>query len=165
MAKVIENAQRDINIALISEVATIHGRIKIDTQSVLGAASAKWNYFPFCLNLVAEHCIGVKPYYLTLKAQQIGYHPEIVMAGRRLNDGMGSHGAVQMIKEIAFKQIGRVYLLWDLRLRKTAPIWKMHLLLTCLPSFLIMTYAWTSKIPMLMLNRHSTNMDWRLLSS
>lgn len=99
-AKVIENTQRDINIALINELAMIFGRMNIDTQAVLEAAGTKWNFLPFRPGLVGGHCIGVDPYYLTFKAQQIGYHPEMILAGRRLNDGMGSHVAGQMIKEM-----------------------------------------------------------------
>jgi UDP-N-acetyl-D-galactosamine dehydrogenase len=99
-AKVIENTQRDINIALINELAMIFGRMNIDTQAVLEAAGTKWNFLPFRPGLVGGHCIGVDPYYLTFKAQQLGYHPEIILAGRRLNDGMGSHVAGQMIKEM-----------------------------------------------------------------
>ncbi len=88
-AKVIENTQRDVNIALINELALIFNRLGIDTQEVLEAAGSKWNFLPFRPGLVGGHCIGVDPYYLTHKAQAIGYHPEIILAGRRLNDSMG----------------------------------------------------------------------------
>lgn len=97
-AKVIENTQRDVNIALINELALIFNRLDIDTQAVLEAAETKWNFLPFRPGLVGGHCIGVDPYYLTHKAQSIGYHPEIILAGRRLNDGMGAYVASQLIK-------------------------------------------------------------------
>ncbi|WP_345294880.1 nucleotide sugar dehydrogenase [Luteimonas vadosa] len=90
-AKVIENVQRDVNIALINELAMIFNRLQIDSEEVLEAAGTKWNFLPFRPGLVGGHCIGVDPYYLTHKAQQIGYHPEMILAGRRINDGMGSH--------------------------------------------------------------------------
>src|SRR6185312_10992814 len=87
-AKVIENTQRDVNIALINELALIFHRLGIDTEQVLAAASTKWNFLPFRPGLVGGHCIGVDPYYLTHKAQEIGYHPEMILSGRRINDGM-----------------------------------------------------------------------------
>jgi UDP-N-acetyl-D-galactosamine dehydrogenase len=97
-AKVIENTQRDVNIALINELALIFERLGIDTQEVLEAAGSKWNFLPFRPGLVGGHCIGVDPYYLTHKAQAIGYHPEIILAGRRLNDSMGAYVAARVIK-------------------------------------------------------------------
>lgn len=97
-AKVIENSQRDLNIAFVNELSMIFGKMGIDTQSVLSAASTKWNFLPFKPGLVGGHCIGVDPYYLTHKAQELGYHPEIILSGRRLNDGMGVHIASQIIK-------------------------------------------------------------------
>jgi len=97
-AKVIENTQRDVNIALINELALIFNRLGLDTQEVLEAAGSKWNFLPFRPGLVGGHCIGVDPYYLTHKAQAIGYHPEIILAGRRLNDSMGAYVARQVIK-------------------------------------------------------------------
>lgn len=97
-AKVIENTQRDLNIALINELAMIFARLGIDTHEVLAAAGTKWNFLPFKPGLVGGHCIGVDPYYLTHKAQAIGYHPEIILAGRRTNDGMGSYVASEMVK-------------------------------------------------------------------
>ncbi|MDH3871607.1 MAG: nucleotide sugar dehydrogenase, partial [Gammaproteobacteria bacterium] len=97
-AKVIENTQRDLNIALINELALIFNRMGIDTQQVLEAAGTKWNFLPFRPGLVGGHCIGVDPYYLTHKAQEIGYHPEIILSGRRINDGMGGHVAEQVVK-------------------------------------------------------------------
>ena len=97
-AKVIENTQRDLNIALINELAIIFNRLGIDTQSVLEAAGTKWNFLPFRPGLVGGHCIGVDPYYLTHKAEEIGYHPQIILAGRRLNDSMGEYVASQLIK-------------------------------------------------------------------
>jgi UDP-N-acetyl-D-galactosamine dehydrogenase len=104
-AKVIENTQRDLNIALINELAIIFNRMGIDTQAVLEAAGSKWNFLPFRPGLVGGHCIGVDPYYLTHKAEAIGYHPEIILAGRRLNDGMGIYVASQMIKAMIKKSI------------------------------------------------------------
>lgn len=97
-AKVIENTQRDVNIALINELAILFNRLGLDTQEVLEAAGSKWNFLPFRPGLVGGHCIGVDPYYLTHKAQAIGYHPEIILAGRRLNDSMGFYVAKQVIK-------------------------------------------------------------------
>ncbi|MCU0766632.1 MAG: Vi polysaccharide biosynthesis UDP-N-acetylglucosamine C-6 dehydrogenase TviB [Gammaproteobacteria bacterium] len=97
-AKVIENTQRDVNIALINELALIFQRLGIDTLEVLEAAGSKWNFLPFRPGLVGGHCIGVDPYYLTHKAQAIGYHPEIILAGRRINDSMGNHVARETVK-------------------------------------------------------------------
>ncbi len=97
-AKVIENTQRDVNIALINELALIFQRLGIDTEQVLEAAGSKWNFLPFRPGLVGGHCIGVDPYYLTHKAQEIGYHPEMILAGRRINDNMGLHVALQVAK-------------------------------------------------------------------
>ncbi|MFW8636976.1 Vi polysaccharide biosynthesis UDP-N-acetylglucosamine C-6 dehydrogenase TviB [Cribrihabitans pelagius] len=97
-AKVIENSQRDINIALVNELAKIFNRMGLDTEAVLRAAGTKWNFLPFRPGLVGGHCIGVDPYYLTHKAEQMGYHPEILLAGRRLNDGMGAYAAGEMVK-------------------------------------------------------------------
>ena len=96
--KVIENTQRDLNIALINELAMIFSRLGIDTHEVLAAAGTKWNFLPFKPGLVGGHCIGVDPYYLTHKAQAIGFHPEIILAGRRVNDGMGSYVASELVK-------------------------------------------------------------------
>ena len=100
-AKVIENIQRDVNIALINELALIFHRLGIDTHEVLAASGTKWNFLPFKPGLVGGHCIGVDPYYLTHKAQQIGYHPDVILAGRRINDGMGPHVAQCTIKAMA----------------------------------------------------------------
>jgi UDP-N-acetyl-D-galactosamine dehydrogenase len=97
-AKVIENSQRDINIAFVNELARIFNRMGIDTLDVLEAASTKWNFLPFRPGLVGGHCIGVDPYYLAQKAQEVGYHPEIILAGRRLNDGMGAYVASEVVK-------------------------------------------------------------------
>lgn len=97
-AKVIENTQRDLNIALINELSMIFSRLKIDTHEVLAAAGTKWNFLPFKPGLVGGHCIGVDPYYLTHKAQSIGYHPEIILAGRRVNDNMGPYAAAELVK-------------------------------------------------------------------
>jgi UDP-N-acetyl-D-galactosamine dehydrogenase len=100
-AKVIENTQRDLNIALMNELAIIFDKIGIDTLEVLQAAGTKWNFLPFRPGLVGGHCIGVDPYYLTHKAQKLGYHPEVILAGRRINDGMGKFVAEQTIKQLA----------------------------------------------------------------
>ena len=97
-AKVIENCQRDINIAFVNELALIFQRMGIDTDEVLAAAGTKWNFLPFKPGLVGGHCIGVDPYYLTHKAESIGYHPHVILAGRRINDGMGAHVANRVIK-------------------------------------------------------------------
>jgi UDP-N-acetyl-D-galactosamine dehydrogenase len=104
-AKVIENTQRDLNIALINELALIFHRLGIDTSEVLAAAGTKWNFLPFRPGLVGGHCIGVDPYYLTHKAQQIGYHPEVILSGRRINDGMGQHVAQRVIKLMTQRRI------------------------------------------------------------
>jgi len=104
-AKVIENAQRDINIAFINELAKIFNHLKIDTHEVLAAAGTKWNFLPFKPGLVGGHCIGVDPYYLAQKAIEVGYHPEIILAGRRLNDGMGPYVADEVIKLMVRKGI------------------------------------------------------------
>lgn len=104
-AKVIENTQRDLNIALINELSLIFNHLDIDTLEVLEAAGSKWNFLPFRPGLVGGHCIGVDPYYLTHKAQAVGYHPEIILAGRRLNDGMSAYVASQLVKAMMKKQI------------------------------------------------------------
>ncbi len=100
-AKVIENTQRDVNIALINELAVLFSRLDIDTDAVLKAAGTKWNFLGFRPGLVGGHCIGVDPYYLTHKAQSVGYHPEIILAGRRLNDSMGGYVASELVKRMA----------------------------------------------------------------
>jgi len=100
-AKVIENTQRDLNIALVNELAIIFRQIGIDTLDVLEAAGSKWNFLPFRPGLVGGHCIGVDPYYLTHKAEQLGYHPQVVLAGRRINDGMGRWVVEQLVLEMA----------------------------------------------------------------
>ena len=99
-AKVIENIQRDLNIALMNELAIIFDKLKIDTQKVLEAAATKWNFLKFEPGLVGGHCIGVDPYYLTFKAEEMGYHPNIILAGRRINDGMGKYIAEQTVKHL-----------------------------------------------------------------
>lgn len=104
-AKVIENAQRDINIAFVNELAKIFNRLNIDTDDVLQAAGTKWNFLKFKPGLVGGHCIGVDPYYLAQKAQESGYHPEIILAGRRLNDGMGEYVAHEVVKQMVKKDI------------------------------------------------------------
>jgi UDP-N-acetyl-D-galactosamine dehydrogenase len=104
-AKVIENTQRDVNIALINELALIFNKLDIDTEAVLEAAATKWNFLPFRPGLVGGHCIGVDPYYLTHKAQAIGYHPEIILAGRRLNDGMAAYVVSQLVKSMTKRRI------------------------------------------------------------
>ena len=107
-AKVIENTQRDVNIALINELALIFNKLGIDTLEVLEAAGTKWNFLPFRPGLVGGHCIGVDPYYLTHKAQEVGYHPEVILAGRRINDGMGAFVATQTVRLMAAKKINPV---------------------------------------------------------
>lgn len=104
-AKVIENTQRDLNIALVNELSLIFDRAGIDTQEVLEAAGTKWNFLPFRPGLVGGHCIGVDPYYLTHKAQNLGYHPEVILAGRRINDSMGAYVAGRVIKLMAAKNL------------------------------------------------------------
>jgi UDP-N-acetyl-D-galactosamine dehydrogenase len=104
-AKVIENTQRDVNIALINELALLFNRLGIDTEEVLLAAGSKWNFLPFRPGLVGGHCIGVDPYYLTHKAQEIGFHPEMILAGRRLNDSMANYVAGQVVKLMANRKI------------------------------------------------------------
>ncbi|CAI8699285.1 Vi polysaccharide biosynthesis UDP-N-acetylglucosamine C-6 dehydrogenase TviB [Pseudomonas sp. IT-P291] len=104
-AKVIENTQRDLNIALVNELAVIFNKMGIDTEEVLKAAGTKWNFLPFRPGLVGGHCIGVDPYYLTHKAEAIGYHPEIILAGRRLNDSMGTYIVSQLIKSMLKQRI------------------------------------------------------------
>jgi UDP-N-acetyl-D-galactosamine dehydrogenase len=99
-AKVIENTQRDLNIALINELAMIFGKIGIDTSEVLKAAGTKWNFLNFKPGLVGGHCIGVDPYYLTHKAEMLGYHPQVILAGRRINDGMAAYIAQQIVKNM-----------------------------------------------------------------
>ena len=104
-AKVIENTQRDLNIALVNELALIFNRMGIDTLDVLEAAGTKWNFLPFRPGLVGGHCIGVDPYYLTHKAQEVGYSPEVILAGRRINDGMGQYVVSQVVKKMLKKRI------------------------------------------------------------
>lgn len=114
-AKVIENTQRDLNIALINELAIIFNRLGIDTEEVLRAAGTKWNFLPFRPGLVGGHCIGVDPYYLTYKAQSAGYIPDVILAGRRINDGMGAYVADELVKAMLRRRIhvndGRILLL------------------------------------------------------
>lgn len=104
-AKVIENTQRDLNIAIINEFAKIFNKLDIDTEEVLKAAGTKWNFLPFKPGLVGGHCISVDPYYLTHKAQEVGYRPEVILAGRRINDGMGEYVATQLVKKLASQKI------------------------------------------------------------
>lgn len=104
-AKVIENTQRDLNIAIINEFAKIFNILGIDTQEVLDAAGTKWNFLPFKPGLVGGHCISVDPYYLTFKAKEVGYQPEVILAGRRINDGMGQYTATQLVKAVSRKKI------------------------------------------------------------
>jgi len=123
-AKVIENTQRDLNIALVNELAIIFNRMDLDTQSVLEAAGTKWNFLPFRPGLVGGHCIGVDPYYLTHKAQAVGYHPEVILAGRRVNDGMGAYVAGQLIKAMLRQRIdvnGARVLIMGLTFKENCP--------------------------------------------
>ena len=123
-AKVIENTQRDINIALINELSIIFDKLKIDTLEVLEAAGTKWNFLPFRPGLVGGHCIGVDPYYLTHKAQAVGYHPEIILAGRRLNDGMAEYVVSQLVKRMVKERIqveGAKVLVMGLAFKENCP--------------------------------------------
>ena len=123
-AKVIENTQRDLNIALINELALIFNRLGIDTESVLEAAGTKWNFLPFRPGLVGGHCIGVDPYYLTHKAQEIGYTPEVILAGRRINDGMGKYVVSEVVKAMIRKRIhvhGSKVLILGLAFKENCP--------------------------------------------
>lgn len=123
-AKVIENTQRDLNIALINELSLIFNRLDIDTMDVLEAAGTKWNFLPFRPGLVGGHCIGVDPYYLTHKAQAVGYYPEVVLAGRRINDGMGAYVANQMVRKMLLKDIpvkGSKVLIMGLTFKENCP--------------------------------------------
>ena len=123
-AKVIENTQRDVNIALINELSIIFNKLGIDTLEVLEAAGTKWNFLPFRPGLVGGHCIGVDPYYLTHKAQSVGYHPEMILAGRRLNDGMGEYVVSQLVKKMVKKRIqveGAKVLIMGLTFKENCP--------------------------------------------
>ncbi len=123
-AKVIENTQRDLNIALMNELALIFNKMGIDTEAVLKAAGSKWNFLPFRPGLVGGHCIGVDPYYLTHKAQAIGYHPEIILAGRRLNDSMGAYVVAELVKAMTKKRIhveGAKVLVMGLTFKENCP--------------------------------------------
>ncbi len=123
-AKVIENTQRDVNIALVNELAMIFERVGIDTEEVLEAAGTKWNFLPFRPGLVGGHCIGVDPYYLTYKAQQLGYHPQMILAGRRINDNMSMYVASQVVKQMLQKGIqprGAKILMLGLTFKENCP--------------------------------------------
>jgi len=123
-AKVIENTQRDLNIALVNELALIFHRLGVDTEEVLKAAGTKWNFLPFRPGLVGGHCISVDPYYLTYKAQHVGYHPEVILAGRRINDGMGTHVAERVIKLMTKKGlhvVGSKILILGLSFKENCP--------------------------------------------
>ena len=123
-AKVIENSQRDINIAFVNELAKIFNLMNIDTQAVLKAAGTKWNFLPFKPGLVGGHCIGVDPYYLAQRAQEFGYHPEIILAGRRLNDSMGDYVASQIVKLMIKKGIsvnGATLLMLGITFKENCP--------------------------------------------
>jgi UDP-N-acetyl-D-glucosamine/UDP-N-acetyl-D-galactosamine dehydrogenase len=123
-AKVIENTQRDVNIALINELALLFNRLGIDTEEVLLAAGSKWNFLPFRPGLVGGHCIGVDPYYLTHKAQEVGFHPEMILAGRRLNDSMANYVAGQIVKLMAGKKIlakGSKIIVYGLTFKENCP--------------------------------------------
>jgi UDP-N-acetyl-D-galactosamine dehydrogenase len=123
-AKVIENTQRDVNIALVNELALIFNKMGIDTEAVLQAAGSKWNFLPFRPGLVGGHCIGVDPYYLTHKAESIGYHPEIILAGRRLNDSMGAYVVTQLVKAMTRRRLqvdGSRVLIMGLTFKENCP--------------------------------------------
>ena len=123
-AKVIENTQRDVNIALINELALIFNKMGIDTEAVLQAAGSKWNFLPFRPGLVGGHCIGVDPYYLTHKAQEVGYHPEVILAGRRINDSMGAYVVTQLVKAMTRRRLqvdGARVLIMGLTFKENCP--------------------------------------------
>ena len=123
-AKVIENTQRDLNIALMNELSILFSKMNIDTQAVLDAAGSKWNFLPFKPGLVGGHCIGVDPYYLTYKAESIGYHPKIILAGRELNDSMGNYVALELVKKMETKNIqikGAKILIMGLTFKENCP--------------------------------------------
>jgi UDP-N-acetyl-D-galactosamine dehydrogenase len=123
-AKVIENTQRDVNIALINELAMIFERVGIDTEEVLEAAGTKWNFLPFRPGLVGGHCIGIDPYYLTYKAQQLGYHPQMILAGRRINDNMSLYVSTRIVKLMLGKGIqpnGARILIMGLTFKENCP--------------------------------------------
>jgi UDP-N-acetyl-D-glucosamine/UDP-N-acetyl-D-galactosamine dehydrogenase len=123
-AKVIENTQRDLNIALMNELAIIFHKLNLDTQEVLAAASTKWNFLPFKPGLVGGHCIGVDPYYLTYRAQEIGYHPEVILAGRRINDSMGARLADRIVRQMmrrGFPVAGSRVLVMGLTFKENCP--------------------------------------------
>jgi UDP-N-acetyl-D-galactosamine dehydrogenase len=123
-AKVIENSQRDLNIAFVNELSVIFERIGIDTLEVLEAAGSKWNFLPFRPGMVGGHCIGVDPYYLTYKAESIGYHPEVILAGRRLNDSMGAYVVTQLVKAMTRRRLqvdGARVLIMGLTFKENCP--------------------------------------------
>ena len=123
-AKVIENTQRDLNIALVNELAVIFNKLGIDTEEVLKAAGTKWNFLPFRPGLVGGHCIGVDPYYLTHKSQSIGYNPEVILAGRRINDGMGRYVVGQLVEAMLKRRIhvnGSKVLIMGLTFKENCP--------------------------------------------
>jgi UDP-N-acetyl-D-galactosamine dehydrogenase len=123
-AKVIENTQRDVNIALVNELAMIFERVGIDTEEVLEAAGTKWNFLPFRPGLVGGHCIGIDPYYLTYKAEQLGYHPQMILAGRRINDNMSLYVSMQIVKRMLKKGIqpnGAKVLMLGLTFKENCP--------------------------------------------
>ena len=123
-AKVIENTQRDLNIALVNELAMIFNKMGIDTEAVLKAAGTKWNFLPFRPGLVGGHCIGIDPYYLTYKAEAVGYYPQVILAGRRINDGMGAYVAAQMVKAMLKRSIavnGACILILGLAFKENCP--------------------------------------------
>ena len=123
-AKVIENTQRDLNIALVNELAMIFNKMGIDTEAVLKAAGTKWNFLPFRPGLVGGHCIGIDPYYLTYKAEAVGYYPQVILAGQRINDGMGAYVAAQMVKAMLKRSIavnGACILILGLAFKENCP--------------------------------------------
>jgi UDP-N-acetyl-D-galactosamine dehydrogenase len=123
-AKVIENTQRDLNIALMNELAIIFYKLGLDTKEVLAAASTKWNFLNFVPGLVGGHCIGIDPYYLTHRAQEVGYHPEVILAGRRINDGMGAHIAdrvARLMMKRGFPVVGSRVLVMGLTFKENCP--------------------------------------------
>ena len=157
-AKVIENIQRDVNITLINELAIIFNKMGIDTEAVLKGAGSKWNYLPFRPGLVGGNYIGVDPYYLTYKAQAIGYHPEIILAGRRLNNGMGCYVVAQLVKAMILRRIhvdGAKVLVMGLAFKENCPDLRNTRVVDIVAELWNFTARWMSMIPGLTLMRPS----------
>ncbi len=162
-AKVIENTQRDLNIALVNELAMIFNKMGIDTDAVLKAAGTKWNFLPFQPGLVGGHCIGVDPYYLTHKAEAIGYHPQIILAGRRINDGMGAYVASQLVKAMLKRRLqvdGARVLILGLTFKENCPDLRNTRVIDVLRNCATTACTWMCMILGSMRQRRSRNMGW-----